>query len=187
MAAGRGVLALFVGNRQAGGYFDLTPRGLAGSFIALLLVSVLNAAMPTIMGIEDDSITRALLVVAILFAMQLGFAAIVLRQVRRQDGFLPYLVADNWATFFLTLISTALVAAGLANDFTLVALGVVVIVVEVNIARLIVTLTPLQIAMFLIAQMVGVSIGLVLVAFLFPLPSELVEAAANAAASAAGV
>ncbi len=187
MAAGRGVLALLVGNRQAGSYFDLSTRGLAGSFIALILVTVLNASMPTIMGVENDSITRSILIVTILFVMQLGFAVIVLRQVKRQDGFLPYLVADNWATFFLTLISTALVAAGLANDFTLIMLGIVVIVIEVNIARLIVTLTPLQIAMFLIAQMVGVSIGLVLVAFMFPLPPEAVEAAAAAASAAAGV
>jgi hypothetical protein len=48
-----------------------------------------------------------------------------------------------------------------------------VIIVEVNIARLIVTLTPIQIAMFLIAQLVGVSIGLLLVGFLFPVSPEV--------------
>jgi hypothetical protein len=174
MAAGRGVLALFVGNRQAGSYFDLSPRGLVGSFIALLLVTVLNAAMPTIMGVEHDSISRAIAIVLILFVLQLGFAAIVLRQLKRQDGFVPYLVADNWSTFFLTLISTALVAAGIANDFTLIVLGIIVIIVEVNIARLIVTLSPLQIAMFLIAQMVGVTLGLVVVGAMFPLPPGIV-------------
>jgi hypothetical protein len=183
MAAGRGVLALLVGNRQAGSYFDLSTRGLAGSFIALILVTVLNASMPTIMGVENDSITRSILIVTILFVMQLGFAVIVLRQVKRQDGFLPYLVADNWATFFLTLISTALVAAGLANDFTLIVLGIVVIVIEVNIARLIVTLTPLQIAMFLIAQLVGVTIGLGLIGLALP-PSAAEQAAVQAAAAA---
>lgn len=176
MSAGRGVLALFVGNRDAGSYFDLSPRGVAGSFIALILVTVLNAAMPTIMGVEHDSITRSILVVAIMFAMQLGFAAIVLRQLKRQDGFVPYLIADNWATFFLTLISAALVAGGLANDFSLIVVGIVFIIIEVNIARLIVTLSPLQIAMLLIAQFVGGAIGLLLVSFLFPLSPELAAA-----------
>jgi len=52
----------------------------------------------------------------------------------------------------------------------LIVLAIVVILVEVNIARLIVTLSPLQIAMFLVAQLVGVSIGLAIIGFAFPLP-----------------
>ena len=85
------------------------------------------------------------------------------------------------------IVSTLVYQSILAVGQSLIVLGIVVIVIEVNIARLIVTLTPLQIAMFLIAQMVGVSIGLVLVAFMFPLPPEAVEAAAAAASAAAGV
>ena len=50
----------------------------------------------------------------------------------------------------------------------LIVLAIVVIVIEVNIARLIVTLSPLQIAMFLVAQLVGVSIGLAIIGFAFP-------------------
>ena len=42
MAAGRGVIGLLTGDRQAGSYFDLSNRGLAGSFIALLLITALN-------------------------------------------------------------------------------------------------------------------------------------------------
>ena len=38
-AAARGVLGVIVGNREAGRYFNLTPHGLAGSFIALLLIA----------------------------------------------------------------------------------------------------------------------------------------------------
>lgn len=178
MAAGRGVIGLLTGDRQAGSYFDLNNRGLAGSFIALLLVTALNAMLPIILGNEGDSIARGVITVALLFLLQIGFSIIVLRQVNRMDGLVPYLVADNWATFFLTLVSAALAAAGLANDFTLIVLGVVVIIVEVNIARLIVTLPPLQIAMFLIAQLVGVSLGLVLISFLFPMPPEVADAVA---------
>jgi hypothetical protein len=183
MAAGRGVIRLLVGDRQAGSYFDLSERGLLGSFIALLLVTALNAVLPIILGAEGESITRGVLMVVALFALQIGFSIIVLRQIGRMDGLVPYLVADNWATFFLTLVSAALAAAGFANDFTLIVLGIVVIVVEVNIARLIVTLPPLQIAMFLIAQLVGVAIGLMLIGFLFPLPPEVAEATAAAVAA----
>ncbi|HVY50582.1 MAG TPA: hypothetical protein VHA07_03380, partial [Devosia sp.] len=161
MAAGRGVMALLIGDRRAGTYFDFSQRGLAGSFIAFLAVTGLNAALPSILGVRDTGgIARSVLMVAILFALQVAFSAIVLRQLKRMDGLVPYLVADNWATFFLTLISGALAAAGIDGDPVLVVLAIVVIVIEVNIARLIVTLSPLQIAMFLVAQLVGVSIGL---------------------------
>ena len=171
MAAGRGVFGLLIGNRQAGTYFDFSQRGLAGSFIAFLVVTGLNAALPVALGMKDSGgIARSILMVAILFAFQLAFSAIVLRQLKRMDGLIPYLVADNWATFFLTLISGALAAAGVDGGPGLIVLAIVVITIEVNIARLVVTLTPLQIAMFLIAQLVGVSIGLAIIGFTFPLP-----------------
>jgi len=178
MAAGRGVLGLFVGNRQSGSYFDFSQRGLIGSFIALLLVTVLNASMPTIMGAEGDSITRALIIAGMLFALQLGCAALALRQLNRLDGFVPYLVADNWTTFFVSLLMVAVIAAGLGSQFTTIVLGIVVIVIQVNIGRLVVTLPPLQIAMFLVAQMVGLTIGLVLVGFILPVPPDAIVPAA---------
>ena len=171
MAAGRGVLGLLIGDRRAGSYFDFSQRGLAGSFIAFIAVTGLNAVLPAMLGHKDPGgIARSVLMVTILFALQLGFSAIVLRQLKLMDGLVPYLVADNWATFFLTLISGALAAAGIDGDPVLVILAIVVIVIEVNIARLIVTLSPLQIAMFLVAQLVGVSIGLAIIGFTFPMP-----------------
>ena len=171
MSAGRGVIGLLIGDKRAGSYFDFSQRGLAGSFIAFIAVTGLNAVLPTLLGSKDaGGIARSVLMVAILFALQLGFSAIVLLQLKRMDGLVPYLVADNWATFFLTLISGALAAAGVDGDPVLIVLAIVVIVVEVNIARLIVTLSPLQIAMFLVAQLVGVSIGLAIIGFAFPLP-----------------
>ncbi len=178
MAAGRGVIGLLIGDKRAGGYFDYSQRGLIGSFIAFLAVTGINATLPMVLGVRDaGGIARSVLMVAILFALQLAFSAIVLRQLKRMDGLIPYLVADNWATFFLTLISGALAAAGVDGDPVLIVLAIVVIVIEVNIARLIVTLSPLQIAMFLIAQLVGVSIGLAIIGFTFPLPPEAVAAA----------
>ena len=172
MAAGRGVAGLLIGEKRAGSYFDFSQRGLYGSFIAFLAVTALNAILPTILGMKDSGgIARSVIMVAILFALQVAFSAIVLRQLKRLDGLVPYLVADNWATFFLTLISGGLAAAGINGDPVLIVLAIVVIVIEVNIARLIVTLSPLQIAMFLVAQLVGVSIGLAIIGFTFPLPA----------------
>lgn len=169
MAAGRGVIGLLIGDRQAGSYFDLSTRGLPGSFIALLLITTLSGVLPIMLGAESASITRYVISVVLLFVLQIGCSAIVLRQVGRMEGLVPYLVADNWATFFVMLVSAAIAAAGIANDVTLIALGIVGIFIQVNIARLIVTLPPLQIAMFIIAQLVGASIGLALIGLLMPL------------------
>lgn len=181
-AAARGVVALIMGDRQAARFFDFSPRGLVGSFIAFLAITGINAALPFALGMNGPaaSIARSVVMVTILFALQIGFSAIVLRQLKRLDGLVPYLVADNWSTFFITLGSTALALTGLAGDLTLIAVGILVIVVEINIARLIVTLSPLQIAMFLVAQLVGVSIGLLLIGVMFPLsPADLEALAAS--------
>jgi hypothetical protein len=175
-AAGRGVLALVMGDRRAADHFDFSPRGLAGSFIAFLAVTGVNAVLPKLLGATGPtgSIFRAVMMIAILFTFQIAFSAIVLRQLKRLDGLVPYLVADNWATFYITLGSTLLALVGFSGDIMLIAVGILVIIVEINIARLIVTLSPLQIAMFLVAQLVGVSIGLLVMGGLFPLtPAEL--------------
>ena len=46
------------------------------------------------------------------------------------------------------------------------------LVVEINTARLIVTLSPWQIAMFLVAQLVGVALGLILVGLFVPIAPD---------------
>ena len=174
VAAARGCALLLVGNREAPRHFDFSRRGLIGSFIALLAATAFSAYFPALLGMGPrDSITRGLLMSALLFALQIGFSAIVLRQIKRLDGLTPYLVADNWATFFLSLITTFLALVGFGGDFAMVVTGLVVLVIEINIARLVVTLTPLQIAMFLIAQVVGVSIGLIVLGAMVPLPPDV--------------
>ena len=55
----------------------------------------------------------------------------------------------------------------------MLALAVLVIIVEVNIARLILGLTPLQIAMLLVAQLVGVWIGLSVIGAFIPLAADI--------------
>lgn len=184
-SAGRGVIALLIGNRQAAGHFDFSTRGLVGSFIAFLAVTLFTVALPLLLGIPGakGSAFRAVTTVIILFGFQIAFSAILLRQLKRLDGLVPYLVADNWASFFLTIASTLLGLFGIGGEFLIIAVGIVVIVIEVNIARLIVTLSAWQIAMFLVAQLVGVSIALILVGVLFPLsPEQLAQLSAAAAA-----
>lgn len=172
VAAGRGVLALIVGDRKASQYFDFSERGLVGSFIGLLLVTFFSAVLPLVLpGVgEHYSIARSVGIAVILFSFQIGFAALVLRQMKRLDGLRPYLVADNWASVYISVGQVLLSFVGFQGELAFFALSILVIVVEINIARLIVTLTALQIAMFMIAQLVGVAIALILVGMLFPSP-----------------
>ncbi|MEQ1769298.1 MAG: hypothetical protein ABL879_05610 [Devosia sp.] len=172
MSAGRGVLGLLIGDRTSPRYFSFTLRGLAGSFIAFIVVTAINAVLPLGLGEgnEPGGIARSLIIVAILYGMQVGFAALVLRQLGRLDGLVPFMVADNWATFFLTLISVAISAAGMSGLVVVYGLGLVILVFEVNIARLVVTLPGLQVAMFVVARLVAAFVGVLIAQFLGLIP-----------------
>jgi hypothetical protein len=179
VAAGRGVMALVIGDRTAPQWFDFSRRGLAGSFIALLVAQAISAYGPLLFGLQPapGMITRGLVMVAVLFAAQVGCSALLLRQIGRLDGLVPYLVADNWATVFITVLSAILTQMGFAGDFALFAVGILVIVVEINIARIVVTLSAMQIVMFIVAQLVGVVLGLLVLGAVFPTPPDLAAAA----------
>jgi len=172
MAAARGVAGLVVGNRDVARHFDLTTHGLVGSLIALLLVTGISAYLPVLMG-HPGVMLRGVAGYAILLALQVCFSAIVLAQLKRLDGFVPYLTADNWASVYVTILSTALSLVGVSDEFLSFPLAILVIVVAVNIGRLIVTLPPLQVAMFVIAQMVGAVVGAFAVGLVLPLPAGL--------------
>lgn len=175
VSAARGCFGLLVGDRRAAHHFDFSRRGLAGSYIAFLLAGLLNAYLPILLGRGDDGLpaSRALIMVAVIYAGQVGFSVIVLRQLKRLDGLVPYLVADNWTTFYLTIVSALLTVVGFGGDLALIFLAILIMVLEVNLARLIVTLRPLQIAMFLIAQIAGVLLTLLIIGMIIPLPPEL--------------
>jgi len=172
MAAGRGVISLLVGDRRAGSFFDFSRRGLIGSFIAFLAASTVAAYLPLVMGDPHPGAAVAAVQIAILFAVQLGCTALMLRQIKRLDTLVPYLIADNWMNFFVALLLGACLAAGLGGEVPTIIFGIAAIVIEVNIGRLIMTLSPLQIAMLIIAQVVGLLIGSAIVFFVFPLPPE---------------
>lgn len=187
-SAARGVVALVIGDRRANGYFDFSDRGLVGSFIAFLVVALLNTAVPLLLGVPGTSGTvfRAIATVIIVLALQIGAAALVLRQLKRPDALVPYIVVDNWATFYLTIATTLLGLVGAGGELMFIVTGIVIIIIMINIARLILTLTPWQIASFLVVQLVSGVIALFVVSAVFPLsPEQLAELTAGAGAATA--
>ncbi|PXA97372.1 hypothetical protein DMC47_14125 [Nostoc sp. 3335mG] len=171
----RGCIALITGKRDASSYFDFSQRGLIGSLIAVLAAMLLAGFGPLLFGfnVPAGSATQSIVVNAILFVAQAGMAYIVLRQMGRQDGFLPYLVASNWVTLLsavLLLVSTLFGEAGL---ILLLGIVIVALLTFINIGRFIVTLAPLQIALLFVSQAVGVFLALGIVAVFLPAPGAM--------------
>lgn len=179
-----GTWALLRGDRSAPAAFDFSQRGLTGSFIALILATSVNALLPVLLGIKTAGpLWMAMVTVTLAYGAQMGFSALALRQMQRLDGFLPYVVGENWSTVVLILIGAILMLAGLPPEAAIVIIGIAGIIIKINIARLIVTLSPWQIAILLVAQLVGGAIGLLLIGLTVPMPPGSAEAAAAAAAA----
>jgi hypothetical protein len=171
-AAAQGCFALLVGNRQAPSFFDFSQRGLVGSLIAVLIAVGIGGFGIALSGqpVPPGTATQSIIVNLALYAAQAGAAWLALRQMGRQDGFVPYIVASNWvalATIVLLMLSAILGPLGI------VILAVVVVLALasfVNIGRFIVTLSPLQIGLLFLAELVGVFVMLAIVALTLPPP-----------------
>lgn len=167
-AAVQGCIALVTGKRDAPSYFDFSQRGLLGSLIAVVIGVAIAGFGPLLVGVPlpQGAATQSIIVNAVLFLAQAGTAYIALRQMGRQDGFLPYFVASNW----VTLVSAALLLLsfllGPLGMFVLLAVVIIAIATFINIGRLIVTLTPVQIGVLFVSQAVGVFLALGIVAVL---------------------
>jgi hypothetical protein len=164
LSAVRGCWALVTGRQDAARYFDFTQRGLVGSFIALVLATGISVFGPALLGVPSQAgaATSAVLLAAMLFALQIAAAYIVLRQMGRLDGLIPFIVADNWVNFVVSLFGTVVLVLLGGSDVMLFAVGIISIIVEINIARRILTLSPMQVATFIVVQIVAQLIGLLI-------------------------
>lgn len=167
-SAARGSLALLVGNRQASSFFDFRQSGLVGSFIALLIGLAVQAFGPHLIGHgPSGAVSAALILAGVVLAFQFGAAWLVLRMLGRTDGFVPFVVAWNWVSFFQSLLAViifavfgepfAIDASGEMAQLTsgsipFLLLGLAAIVIWVNIARLIITLRPRDVVAFVVSQ-----------------------------------
>ena len=160
----RGCWALITGRADAARYFDFTQHGLVGSFIALVLATGISVFGPMLLGVPSapGAATGAALLACLLFALQIAAAYIVLRQMGRLDGLIPFIVADNWVNFTVSLFGTVILVLLGGSEVMLFAVGIISIVIEVNIARRIITLSPMQVATFIVVQIVAQLIGVLI-------------------------
>ncbi|MHA6298646.1 hypothetical protein [Devosia sp. CAU 1758] len=162
--AARGAWALVLGRPDAARYFDFSLRGVVGSFIVLVLAVGVSVFVPPLFGVPSSPGAAAsmTLLSALLFVLQIGAAYIVLQMMGRLDGFMPYLVADNWVNFYVSLAGALSIVLLGGSEIMLLAMGLLAIVIEVNIARRIVTLAPMQIVIFIVAQLAANFLGLLI-------------------------
>jgi hypothetical protein len=172
-AAARGCIALLLGRREASSYFDFSQRGLVGSLIATVIAVGLAGFGPLLTGIPlpAGAATQSIIVNAALFLAQAATAFIALRQMGRQDGFIPYLVASNWVTLASALLLLLSIMLGSAGIIILVLVVILALATFINIGRFIVTLTALQIGILFISQAVGVFLALAVVAVILGPPA----------------
>lgn len=168
--AALGVWALVLGRQDASLHFDFSQRGLVGSFIALVVslgVSALGPSPIEMAGASSPGLSIVILTLVVLGA-QFGVVYLVLRLLGRTDSFVPFMVAYNWSTLFQALIGVAVIIVlgppmavsddGLAEltsgSLPYFALSIAVLVVWINLGRLILTLRPLHVVIF-IATLLG--------------------------------
>ena len=58
----------------------------------------------------------------------------------------------------------------------MIVFAIIIIIIEVNIGRLVMGLSPLQIAMLIVAQIVGLLIAVAVISMLFPASPDAVAA-----------
>ncbi|MBJ6988782.1 MULTISPECIES: hypothetical protein [unclassified Devosia] len=172
-SAAKGTWALVLGRRDAAQYYDFSTKGLVGSLIAVLLAMILAGFGPMLLGFSTPAgaPTQTVVMNLALFGAQALTASMVLRQIKRQDAFIPYLVASNWITLVsgaLLLVSVLFNEAGL---IVLLAVAIAAIVTFVNIGRHIMTLRGWQIALLFISQAVGVFLAMGVIALVLPVPT----------------
>ena len=162
----QGCIALILGRADAPAHFDFSQRGLVGSLIAVVVGLAIAGFGPFLAGaaLPAGAATQSIIVNAALFVAQAGTAYIALRQMGRQDGFLPYMVASNWITLVSAVLLLLSLLLGPVGVIVLIGVVIVAVVTFINIGRLIVTLAPLQIGILFISQAVGVFLALVIVA-----------------------
>ncbi len=169
--ATRGIFALISNKKDAAKYFDFSAKGLAGATIALLISLSLSAFLPAFLGHVDPQglmPSQAMIFTSTIYLIQIGATTIIFNQFQRLDGLLPYLVADFWSTFIITIIMLIPALMGIKSDFLMLILAISILIIKINILRLIIKLpSAWHIVGFFVAQLMAGFVGLIILSAIF--------------------
>lgn len=181
-----GTWRLLMGQDQARSHFDFSQRGLAGSFVPLVLACVVLVGFIGAGSAGQTGVSPAtqMFFLGAIATLRLTALRMILPRLDALHAFRPYMVASNWANAIgLALIVPATFASvfiaalilGPASGQTLVgmvlmlwgaaALGLLVI--EINILRIVARLGAAEIVLVLFAQLFAVLAGLYVIGLLF--------------------
>ena len=173
-AALAGSWRLVAGRRDAPGYFSTDMRGLVSSFIALLIsvaITFLASGVVAPAGAEISTFA-ALLQNALSYAGIMAPTWVIFNLLGFAGRFVAFVTVENWLTAFVNLAVTgaALFSGNTLLTVIVAAAGVITLVARINNARLVVGMKAAQIAMLVVAQIVGTLVALLINVSLFGLP-----------------
>lgn len=178
-----GTWRLVLGRREATSGFDFSQRGLAGSFIALIVAYVLFTAITGIGAAARQTMSPSgqLFIIGTLTAARFGALRIVLPRLDALHAVRPVMVASNWvnaiavgglvtATFCLAFVGAMMLGPTAADTLVAiiltlwVATAIATLVAEVNILRIVAGLGGGEVVMVLAAQVFALILAIFILA-----------------------
>lgn len=173
-----GSLRLVLGRRDAPTYFFTDLRGLASSFIALLVSVALTfiiSAMIAPAG-PGGSTFAALVQNALFYASIMGSSWVVLRLTGLTHRFVAFVTVENWVNAIVSAVLAVVAVVTFSAELILILAVVIGFLARINNARLVVGMKAGQIAMLIVVQTIGMMIALLAVGALFgPVPTPVPE------------
>lgn len=169
-----GTWRLIIGRRDAPGYFFTDMRGLASSFVALLVSVVVTFLISALVAPAGSGISTfaALVQNALLYGGIMSASWVVLRLTGLTEKFTAFVTVENWVNAIVSIVLAFVALVTVSAELILVLAVIVGFLARINNARLVVGMTVFQIIMLIVVQTIGMFIALVAVGLLYgPVPA----------------
>lgn len=158
--AAKGIFSLIRGEQDKLGYFNFSQAGLVGSFIAVFIGLFLQELFsgPSPDGFDVPAwanLVSYTILYATPFIVAYGFLSIV----GQRERMLPYMVINNWASFFFTLILVAIFIFHLLATVGYFIIVILTIIVFWRLSRIVLGFTVPQTIIFFLATIMAVFIA----------------------------
>lgn len=174
VSAAQGSWRILIGRRDALSYFETDQRGLVSSFIALFVSIAVTLTTTALMHSGASAVSSFSLIFTnlILYTSLVAASWVVLKVLGKADRFVPFLAVDNWLNAFISVILALTTFVGLTGDTVMFAAIIAGLAARINNARIVVGLNVSQIILLMVAQVVGVVVGLGVLGLFLPVPVQ---------------